>query len=228
MDEIWPVLLLLGLGLGVLGGLALCPRPPAPAILKPLPGETLGLPAEVSLAGLPDGAEVGVRLVDSFGRVLVEDSVRFRDDRAGKPIYYDVPGGEEGRLELFVPAPGYEERVLRAVPVRFGERASSWIKVFFYDREGRLFPLIRRIPRTPGVATQALRCLLLGPTWRERVRGFWSAIPEGTEIVSLTIDEGVARVRLSFPDPSAAGPAVPQVEATLLQFPTVSSVEVTH
>ncbi len=230
MNESWVWLLLLGLtAVGVAAFLASGDLD-QPAILAPAPGAELGLPARVVLGNLPDGAEIGVRLLDSYGRPLGEGAARARGGRAELELYYDLPIGERGRLEVFTPLPGLEGKVLAAREVRFADVPYSWAKVYFLDPAGNPFPLIRRVPRTSTPARQAMELLLSGPTWRERLRGYWSALPEGARLADVSISGGLAEVRLTgIPDDFSSqlsALAAKQIELTLLEFPTISGVRV--
>lgn len=230
MNESWVWLLLLGLTVvGVVAFLA-SGTFDQPVILSPAPGAEVELPAWVVLGGLPDGAEIGVRLLDSYGRLLGEDSARARDGRAELELYYDLPIGEWGRLEIFTPLPGRQGKPLSAREVRFADVPYTWTKVYFLDPAGNPFPLIRRVPRTPTPARQALGLLLSGPTWRERGRGYWSALPEGARLADVSISGGVAEVELAgIPgdlSPQLSALAARQIGLTLLEFPTISWVRV--
>ncbi|RLE30140.1 hypothetical protein DRJ54_03345 [Candidatus Acetothermia bacterium] len=232
MSEAWVWLLMLGVALlGV--ALVVSPGGPLPqvAILSPAPREEVGLPARVVLGNLPGGAEIGVRLLDSYGRVLAEDAARA--DPAGQvtlEVYYDLPASPRGRLEVFLPVPGLDREVIAARRIKFSSVPYRWVKLYFLDPEGRPFPLIRRVPRTQTPATQTLQLLLRGPSWRERVRGYWTALPEGTALSDLSISAGVAEVRLAGGveelSPELRTLALLQVEKTLLEFSTINQVRV--
>ncbi|KUK26154.1 MAG: Putative lipoprotein LpqB [Acetothermia bacterium 64_32] len=232
MSDAWPWLLLAALlGVGIFLVAEVGGPLPRPAILSPARGEEVGLPLRVSVGDLPPGAEVGVRLLDAYGRVLAEDAaVADPAGRASLALYYDLPASPRGRLELFLPVPGLEDRVLVARKVRFADVPYTWVKVYFLDPEGNPFPLIRRVPRTQGVGAQALELLLSGPTWRERARGYWSALPAGMELYSLSISSGVAEVWLAGKagelSPELAALVLAQTEKTLVEFPTVHQVRV--
>jgi germination protein M len=93
---------------------------------------------------------------------------------------------------------------------------------WFYD--GKVWPALREVEQTQAVATAALEELLAGPTDEEEVQfSFSSAIPEGVDLRSVTVENGVARVDLSGDLPERA---LAQVVYTASQFPTVDSVEV--
>lgn len=120
-------------------------------------------------------------------------------------------GGSDGA------APGETTTTTDAEPV--GE---SDVSVYFL-LDGKVWPVRRTTERTPAVASAALDALVEGPTEEEAEELFLeSAIPEGTEVVSLAVQDGVAQVAFSTPLPSEA---IAQVVYTLTQFPTVDSVE---
>jgi hypothetical protein len=80
-----------------------------------------------------------------------------------------------------------------------------------------------------AVAAGALEGLLAGPTETEQQMGFSSAIPAGTELLGVVIEDGVATVDLSAEFGSGGGSAsmmgrVAQVVFTLTQFSTVDAV----
>lgn len=86
-----------------------------------------------------------------------------------------------------------------------------------------------REPTTEGVAGEALRALLEGPSQFETGVGLTSAIPEGTRLLGVTIDGAVARVDLSPEFESGGGSQsmqarVAQVVFTATQFATVNAV----
>jgi germination protein M len=82
----------------------------------------------------------------------------------------------------------------------------------------------------PAVGTAALEALLDGPTPDEAAAGLDTEIPEGAELLGLSIDEdGLATVDLSRDFESGGGSLsmqarVAQVVFTLTQFPTVDRV----
>jgi hypothetical protein len=88
----------------------------------------------------------------------------------------------------------------------------------------------RAHPETVRVATAAMRELLAGPTHGERLgSGIGTAIPRGTRLLGIGIDNGIATVDLSSQFQSGGGSEslqlrLAQVVYTLTQFPTVSKV----
>jgi hypothetical protein len=93
-----------------------------------------------------------------------------------------------------------------------------------------LVPVIREVPKTQAVGAAAIEALLAGPTAEEGAeRVITSAVPDGSRLLGLTIENGVATVDLSSEFESGGGSLsvfvrLAQVVYTLTQFPTVSSV----
>lgn len=92
-----------------------------------------------------------------------------------------------------------------------------------------LFVSERSQERTPAVARAAMTALLEGPTAQEEEVGVFSAIPPGTRLLDLTIEEGIATVDLSEEFGTGGGTAgetmqLAQVIYTLTQFPTVEGI----
>jgi germination protein M len=87
----------------------------------------------------------------------------------------------------------------------------------------------RAVPATAAPAGAAMRQLLTGPTAAEQVAGLHTQIPPGTEVLGLTIRDGVATLDLSGEfaaggDPLEDRGRLAQVVYTLTQFPTVDGV----
>lgn len=101
----------------------------------------------------------------------------------------------------------------------------------FVDNAG-LVPVLREIPKTPAVGSAAMSALLEGPNDDELGArpAMYTAIPEGTRFLGLTIKDGVATVDLSREFESGGGSAsvlgrLAQAVYTLTQFPTVKGVK---
>lgn len=98
----------------------------------------------------------------------------------------------------------------------------------YFLRDEKVGPVAREA--TDGaVAAGAIEGLLAGPTEDEQQLGLSSAIPAGTELLGVVIEDGIATVDLSDEFGSGGGSAsmmgrVAQVVFTLTQFPTVDSV----
>jgi hypothetical protein len=92
-----------------------------------------------------------------------------------------------------------------------------------------LVAVLREIPATKSVATAAMNALLAGPNALESSRSISSAVPDGSQLLGLTIAGGVATVDLSSEFEAGGGSSsvltrYGQVVYTLTQFPTVKSV----
>lgn len=102
------------------------------------------------------------------------------------------------------------------------------VSVHWLTAEGDLATGSRTAP-LPAVGAGAVRALLSGPTADERASGLASAIPDGTRLLDLDIDDGLATVDLSSEFAGGGGSAsmrgrVAQIVYTLTQFPTVDAV----
>ena len=87
-----------------------------------------------------------------------------------------------------------------------------------------LFVTERTEPSSPRVGTAAVNALLAGPSAAEQAAGVGTSIPEGTELLGLSIDGGVATVDLSRTFESGGGSLsmfnrLAQLTYTLTQFP---------
>jgi germination protein M len=99
----------------------------------------------------------------------------------------------------------------------------------WFHRGEQLFVVTRTEKATPRVGTATLEALLAGPTEAERAAGVQTQIPDGTQLLSLGIDGGIATVDLTSEYESGGGTAsmtmrLAQVVCTLDQFPTVKGV----
>jgi hypothetical protein len=100
----------------------------------------------------------------------------------------------------------------------------------FVDNAG-LVPVLRDVSKTKAVGSAAMAELLEGPNPDELGArpAMYTAIPDGTRFLGLTIDNGVATVNLSKEFDAGGGSAqvvqrLAQVVYTLSQFPTVTRV----
>jgi hypothetical protein len=103
------------------------------------------------------------------------------------------------------------------------------------DEEPSLRPVHRIVPESPGVLRASLEALLAGPTAEERAAslGSWFSASTAGMLRSVTIRDGHAvvdlgdlRAVISGASSSAGSERLlSQLDATVFQFPTVSSVE---
>jgi germination protein M len=90
--------------------------------------------------------------------------------------------------------------------------------------DGKVWPALREVEDTEAVATAALEELLEGPTVDETSDlSFETAVPEGTELHTVEIEDGSAFLHLSE---DLSEDALAQVVYTATQFATVESVQV--
>ena len=99
----------------------------------------------------------------------------------------------------------------------------------YFERAGELQALRRQVPATKAVATAALRQLLKGPSPSERLAGYRTAVPAGTRLQGVTIQNGLATVNLSGRFASGGGSLsirgrLAELTFTATQFPTVRGV----
>ena len=110
------------------------------------------------------------------------------------------------------------------------EPADATTDLYIYLVRGETLGVaMRTVPQTVAVAEAALNELLAGPTEEDVEAGLASEVPEGTELLGVSISDGVATVDLS-PEFEAGGGSlsmqlrVAQVVFTLTRFPTVDTV----
>lgn len=90
--------------------------------------------------------------------------------------------------------------------------ATADVSVFFTRAEGTAFTVAevrRTVPRGSAeeILAAAVRALLEGPTEDERARGLATAIPSGTQVRGVRIQDGVARADFSREIESGGGSA---------------------
>lgn len=112
--------------------------------------------------------------------------------------------------------------------------ATTIVRAYFYlggePGSDGLVALLREVPRTQALGMAVMQALLAGPTAAESgERVITSAVPAGTRLLGLTVDDGIATVDLSAEFESGGGSMsmfvrLGQVVFTLTQFPTVQSV----
>jgi germination protein M len=109
------------------------------------------------------------------------------------------------------------------------EQAATVTYQVWFAHEETLFVTYRQQERTARVGTAALEALLRGPDDFEQGYGLSSAVPEGTQLLGLRIEDGIAYVDLTSEFESGGGTLsmqmrLAQVVYTLTQFPTVEGV----
>ncbi|MDO9556708.1 MAG: GerMN domain-containing protein [Coriobacteriia bacterium] len=129
--------------------------------------------------------------------------------------------------------PPAEEPADASEPVVPGnEPAEMVVRLYWVEAGENSLGIERTLPYTQAIATATMKALLDGPTAAEKTTwpAISSAIPAGTELLGLTISNGIAKVDLSDTFDDGGGTfsvtaRIAQVVYTLTQFPTVDSAE---
>ncbi len=111
------------------------------------------------------------------------------------------------------------------------------VKVYFVKQStnmsdcSKVAPITRYITKTPQVAGATLAQLISGPSREEKKLGYVSEIPSDSWVYSIAITNGFALVNFSKEIDVGGGSCHKtalraQIEKTLLQFPTVKTVEI--
>jgi hypothetical protein len=119
-------------------------------------------------------------------------------------------GGDEVTEDVTVPVP---------------PSATNDVRIYFL-RDGKVWPVLREVPKERAQANAALEELFAGPTEQEATElGLTTAVPDGTETVSLLAPPGGRRGAASLvPSRHLPLPARAQVAYTLTQFPLLEAV----
>lgn len=121
------------------------------------------------------------------------------------------------------------EPTVQPTPEPTAEPTEARVLVYFLD--GEQLVVGGRTALTEAVASEAIRELLDGPAEGfEQDLGWMSAIPDGTTLNGINVEDGTATIDLSSEFESGGGTLsvtarVAQVVFTLTQFPTVDSVD---
>ena len=134
--------------------------------------------------------------------------------------------GESGGTTVAAPAATGSTGTTATEPAPSAERQR--LQVYFLRNE-KMGVGARSVPATPAVGAAAMRALLQGPTAAEQDAGLATAIPAGTRLLGLDIDNAAATVDLSAEFGGGGGSLsmqarVAQVVHTLTQFTTVEAV----
>jgi hypothetical protein len=132
-------------------------------------------------------------------------------------------GAETGAT---TPATSQESALPSSSP---GAAATTAVRPYFLRGE-KLGVAERQVPHTPAVAAAALTALCEGPAAAEQSAGLSSAVPSGTQLLGVSIKDGVATVDLSGDFAEGGGSLsmqarVAQVVYTVTQFESVTSVD---
>lgn len=210
-------------------------------VTSPTPNSTIGLPLVITGSARVFENTFNYRLLDADGTVLAEGNSMSNAPDAGQfgdftvTTSYSAPSGATGTAEVFdYSAKDGAVIDLASVPVVFPAIESMMVKTFWspaglnFACSTTMSSTERRIPKTVAVGYAALTELLAGPNTQETRDNWTTSIPVGVSIKSLTITDGVAKVQFSSNLESGGSCRVSliraQIEATLKQFSTVTSV----
>lgn len=186
-----------------------------------------------------------VKLLDSNGNQLGQTAILVAITDWMQPnvifeatLNFISPTAQSGTLVFYNENPsGLPDKDKEFVlPIKL--KTTSTVKIYF-NKPGHAdpepvcnaaFAVEREIPNTIAVAKAALEELLKGPTDAEKSEGFFTSIPTGSELNSISIVNGEAWAdfneitELGGGSCSMAG-RVAQITQTLKQFPTIISVK---
>jgi germination protein M len=131
-------------------------------------------------------------------------------------------GGEDQASEETAPGDTTPATITEPVPTATVPETAPAIVTVYFLRDGKVGAASRAVVAGPQIGRAAIMELLEGPATPERAAGLKTAIPAGTRLESLSIADGLAKVRLS--ETELTGEIVAQVVFTLTQFPTVRKV----
>lgn len=185
------------------------------------------------------------RILDADGNILVEGH-----DMADAPdigqfgpfdieVSYAIPTTEQGTVEVFEYSAKDGSEINKVViPVTFAPSDKTSVKIFLSHETAdpnasceQVYPVDRFVPKTTTVAKAALEELVKGPTDEESDEAMFSSLPAGVKVISVNVNDGVARATFSAGLNNVAGSCRvmairKQIEQTLLQFNSIDSVEI--
>jgi len=107
------------------------------------------------------------------------------------------------------------------------------ITLYYQDGDGCVIPVTRRVEKQEGIAKAALNALVDNAINREEIEyfGLYPVLPEGTEILGMTIKEGTARVDfnkklLDYASETDERNIITSIVYTLTEFSTIDDVKI--
>jgi hypothetical protein len=209
-------------------------------VSSPTVGEVIGLPLVIKGKARVFESTFAYRLLDADGTVLVAGHAMTNAPDIGEfgdftvTTSYGEPTGDSGTVEVFeYSAKDGSVINLAQVAVKFPTTATMTVKTYWTTAESAEDCTIveaseHRIPKTLATAHAALSQLLAGPDTTDIGNGFGTSIPEFTMLKSISIEDGVATAEFTSAIETGGSCRVAsiraQIEETLKQFPTVTSV----
>lgn len=214
-------------------------------VIEPTADQEVGLPLEIRGQARVFENNLQYRVKDERGRVLVEGIGTAQAPDAGQfgpfevKTSYPKPASGRGTVEVFSGSAKDGTEINKVeVPVQFKDVKTLTVSAFFPNRIidpnavdcNRVFPVARRVARTPEVAASALEELLRGPSLDEAKRGYVTSMNSGVRLQKLVIRDGVASADFDETLELAVGGSCrvtairSQITETLKQFPAVKAV----
>lgn len=188
-----------------------------------------------------------VKLIDSKGEQLGQTVIlSATTDWMKAPISFEAnldfvsSEPQNGTLTFYNENPSglieYDKQF--SLPIKFSKNKTIEVSVFFgiqhpdapeYNCQ-EVIKISRYIGETPAVAQAAINQLLSGPTDAEKAQGYFTNIPSGSKLNSISVVNGVVKADFNKATESGGGSCsmaarVAQITKTLMQFPTITSVE---
>mgnify|MGYP005843153973 CR=1 FL=1 len=113
------------------------------------------------------------------------------------------------------------------------DTATIPVTLYYQDKDGCIVPVTRQVAKQEGIARAAVNGLIDSPINREELEyyGLYPVLPMGTEILGISIKEGVATIDfndkfLGYESGIAERNVVSSVVYTLTEFKTVNAVRI--
>ena len=212
-------------------------------ISSPSVNEVIGLPLVIAGKARVFENTFNYRLLDQDGSVLAEGHAMTNATDAGLMGDYTVttsyaaPTGTTGTVEVFdYSAKDGSVVDLARVSVVFPQTTTMEVKEYWTTADSAadcsvVASSVHRVPKSVATAHAAISELLKGPDATDASKGFGTSIPPSVTLRSITIDSGVAKVEFSGEIEAGGSCRMQsiraQIQSTLKQFPTVTSVIIT-
>ena len=182
-----------------------------------------------------------VELVESDGTILGFAPLMATSDFMKFPATFEAnlifvsPKGNEVFLVFYNDNPSGlpENSAMMSIPVKVSQEKTKII--LYFGKQGddsckNNYPIEREIIKVEGIARATIEELLKGLTEEEKVAGYFTSIPEGVKINSLTIVDGTATIDFNETLEQGVGGSCrvlairEQIIKTLMQFSSVQKV----
>lgn len=211
------------------------------SVRLPMPYADVASPVIVAGDAIAFESTVSITVRDADGRVVGRGFATADAPDAGQSgpyraaVAFNAAPGTVLYVEVFEASAkdGTPIHMVR-IPVRVANDVIRYS--VFLSKEGEqnsrcdiVHKVSRAVPETQGVARAALQHLIAGPTREEWEQGYRSIVPSNVELKDITITNGTARADFSsalnrIGGSCAVEAARAQIETTLKQFSTISSV----